>query len=51
MLFFAKANPAKRCTSSHALTRQQVRALQDGAELYEAVRSAPEPGYLEVREP
>ncbi|XP_012996389.2 breast cancer type 2 susceptibility protein isoform X1 [Cavia porcellus] len=42
-----EANPAKRCTSSHALTRQQVRALQDGAELYEAVRSAPEPGYLE----
>lgn len=38
---------AKQCTPSRALTRQQVRALQDGAELYEAVKSAPDPSYLE----
>ncbi|XP_075418881.1 breast cancer type 2 susceptibility protein [Tenrec ecaudatus] len=37
----------KRCVPSRALTRQQVHALQDGAELYEAVRSAPDPGHLE----
>ncbi|KAF5916381.1 hypothetical protein HPG69_017615 [Diceros bicornis minor] len=40
-------NIAKRCIPSHALTRQQVRALQDGAELYEAVKNAPDPSYLE----
>ncbi|XP_023596105.1 breast cancer type 2 susceptibility protein [Trichechus manatus latirostris] len=40
-------NTPKRCRPSRALTRQQVRALQDGAELYEAVRNTPDPGYLE----
>ncbi|XP_051687774.2 breast cancer type 2 susceptibility protein isoform X2 [Oryctolagus cuniculus] len=38
---------AKQCTPSRALTRQQIRALQDGAELYEAVKSALDPGCLE----
>ncbi|XP_073899688.1 breast cancer type 2 susceptibility protein isoform X4 [Castor canadensis] len=33
---------------SRALTRQQVRALQDGAELYEAVKNASDPDYLEA---
>nr|XP_012320951.1 breast cancer type 2 susceptibility protein isoform X2 [Aotus nancymaae] len=32
---------------SRALTRQQVHALQDGAELYEAVKNAADPAYLE----
>uniref|UniRef100_A0A8C3WKJ3 BRCA2 DNA repair associated n=1 Tax=Catagonus wagneri TaxID=51154 RepID=A0A8C3WKJ3_9CETA len=40
-------NAAERCIPSRALTRQQVRALQDGAELYEAVKNAPDPSYLE----
>ncbi|XP_059540155.1 breast cancer type 2 susceptibility protein isoform X3 [Myotis daubentonii] len=40
-------NITKQCTPSHALTRQQVCALQDGAELYEAVRTVPDPSYLE----
>uniref|UniRef100_G5E764 BRCA2 DNA repair associated n=1 Tax=Loxodonta africana TaxID=9785 RepID=G5E764_LOXAF len=38
---------AKQCIPSRALTRQQIRALQDGAELYEAVKNAPDPGHLE----
>uniref|UniRef100_A0A4W2E5A3 BRCA2 DNA repair associated n=1 Tax=Bos indicus x Bos taurus TaxID=30522 RepID=A0A4W2E5A3_BOBOX len=37
----------EQCIPSRALTRQQVRALQDGAELYEAVKNAPDPSYLE----
>ncbi|XP_077648425.1 breast cancer type 2 susceptibility protein isoform X4 [Urocitellus parryii] len=37
----------KQCVPSRALTRQQVHALQDGAELYEAVKNAPDPDYLE----
>ncbi|XP_039729009.1 breast cancer type 2 susceptibility protein isoform X1 [Pteropus medius] len=40
-------NISRQCLPSRALTRQQVRALQDGAELYEAVRAAPDPAYLE----
>uniref|UniRef100_A0A4X1TE88 Tower domain-containing protein n=1 Tax=Sus scrofa TaxID=9823 RepID=A0A4X1TE88_PIG len=40
-------NAAERCLPSRALTRQQVRALQDGAELYEAVKNASDPSYLE----
>lgn len=43
-------NVTEQCIPSRALTRQQVRALQDGAELYEAVKNAPDPSYLEVRE-
>ncbi|KAL1768376.1 breast cancer type 2 susceptibility protein isoform X1 [Sigmodon hispidus] len=33
---------------AHALTRQQVHALQDGAELYAAVQSASDPDHLEA---
>uniref|UniRef100_A0A4W2HHR0 BRCA2 DNA repair associated n=1 Tax=Bos indicus x Bos taurus TaxID=30522 RepID=A0A4W2HHR0_BOBOX len=40
-------NVTEQCIPSRALTRQQVRALQDGAELYEAVKNAPDPSYLE----
>ncbi|OWK00938.1 hypothetical protein Celaphus_00016596 [Cervus elaphus hippelaphus] len=40
-------NVTEQCMPSRALTRQQVRALQDGAELYEAVKNAPDPSYLE----
>ncbi|XP_019507882.1 PREDICTED: breast cancer type 2 susceptibility protein isoform X1 [Hipposideros armiger] len=40
-------NTTKQCLLPRALTRRQVRALQDGAELYEAVRTAPDPSYLE----
>ncbi|XP_036603873.1 breast cancer type 2 susceptibility protein [Trichosurus vulpecula] len=32
---------------SRILTRHQVRALQDGADLYEAVKNAPDPAYIE----
>jgi breast cancer 2 susceptibility protein len=45
-IFLEKTNPYM---PSRALTRQQVRALQDGAELYEAVKNASDPDYLEVR--
>ena len=47
---FFLENTTKRYVPSCALTRQQVCALQDGAELYEAVTNAPDPNYLEVRE-
>ncbi|XP_045833988.1 breast cancer type 2 susceptibility protein [Meles meles] len=40
-------NIMKQYRPSCALTRQQVCALQDGAELYEAVTNAPDPAYLE----
>ncbi|XP_072832200.1 breast cancer type 2 susceptibility protein [Vicugna pacos] len=40
-------NVTERYIPPRALTRQQVRALQDGAELYEAVKNAADPGYLE----
>uniref|UniRef100_A0A8C6CQS7 BRCA2 DNA repair associated n=1 Tax=Moschus moschiferus TaxID=68415 RepID=A0A8C6CQS7_MOSMO len=40
-------NVTEQCIPSRALTRQQVRALQDGAELYEAVKNAPDPSYIE----
>ncbi|XP_075865632.1 breast cancer type 2 susceptibility protein [Microcebus murinus] len=40
-------NTTKQYIPSRALTRQQVHALQDGAELYEAVKNASDPGYLE----
>ena len=49
-MFFSLENVTEQCIPSRALTRQQVRALQDGAELYEAVKNAPDPSYLEVRE-
>uniref|UniRef100_A0A670I0Q7 BRCA2 DNA repair associated n=1 Tax=Podarcis muralis TaxID=64176 RepID=A0A670I0Q7_PODMU len=37
----------KRVLRSRTLTRQQIRSLQDGAELYEAVLNAADPAYLE----
>ncbi|NP_001006654.2 breast cancer type 2 susceptibility protein [Canis lupus familiaris] len=40
-------NITKQCIPSCALTRQQICALQDGAELYEAVTNAPDPSDLE----
>nr|XP_039329367.1 breast cancer type 2 susceptibility protein [Saimiri boliviensis boliviensis] len=40
-------NTTKPYLPSRALTRQQVHALQDGAELYEAVKNAADPAYLE----
>ncbi|XP_066225203.1 breast cancer type 2 susceptibility protein [Saccopteryx leptura] len=40
-------NITKQSAASCTLTRQQVCALQGGAELYEAVRAAPDPASLE----
>ncbi|XP_051842448.1 breast cancer type 2 susceptibility protein [Antechinus flavipes] len=40
-------NSATQHGLSRILTRQQVRALQDGADLYEAVKNAPDPAYIE----
>ncbi|XP_015279682.1 PREDICTED: breast cancer type 2 susceptibility protein [Gekko japonicus] len=40
-------NEGKRSLRSRMLTRQQIRSLQDGAELYEAILNAPDPSYLE----
>ncbi|XP_070605976.1 breast cancer type 2 susceptibility protein isoform X2 [Erythrolamprus reginae] len=37
----------KRILRSHALTRQQIRGLQDGAELYEAITNSADPSYME----
>ncbi|NXK31038.1 BRCA2 protein, partial [Piprites chloris] len=37
----------KRTPRSHIVTRQQIHNLQDGAELYEAIQNAPDPGYME----
>ncbi|XP_044522033.1 breast cancer type 2 susceptibility protein [Gracilinanus agilis] len=38
---------ARQHRQSRILTRQQVRALQDGGDLYEAVKNAPDPAYIE----
>uniref|UniRef100_A0A8D0HAD5 Tower domain-containing protein n=1 Tax=Sphenodon punctatus TaxID=8508 RepID=A0A8D0HAD5_SPHPU len=38
----------ERVLRSRTLTRKQIRTLQDGAELYEAVQNASDPAYLEV---
>ncbi|XP_074072182.1 breast cancer type 2 susceptibility protein isoform X2 [Macrotis lagotis] len=40
-------NSARQHGLSRILTRQQVRALQDGADLYEAVKNSPDPAYIE----
>ncbi|KAL7983395.1 hypothetical protein Chor_000271, partial [Crotalus horridus] len=37
----------KRILRSHALTRQQIHALQDGEELYEAIINSADPSYME----
>ncbi|XP_067419058.1 breast cancer type 2 susceptibility protein [Emydura macquarii macquarii] len=39
--------PRRRALRSHALTRQQIHTLQDGAELYEAIQNASDPGCME----
>lgn len=49
MQTFKKLDGGKRVLRSRTLTRQQIRSLQDGAELYEAVLNAADPAYLEVR--
>ncbi|KAM7065998.1 breast cancer type 2 susceptibility protein isoform 1-T1 [Acridotheres tristis] len=36
-----------RTPRSRIVTRQQIRNLQDGAELYEAIQNASDPGYME----
>ncbi|NWS93756.1 BRCA2 protein, partial [Mionectes macconnelli] len=37
----------RRTPRPHIVTRQQIRNLQDGAELYEAIQNASDPGYME----
>ncbi|NWU84576.1 BRCA2 protein, partial [Onychorhynchus coronatus] len=38
---------ARRTPRSRIVTRQQIHNLQDGAELYEAIQNASDPGYME----
>ncbi|NXQ89342.1 BRCA2 protein, partial [Nyctibius grandis] len=38
---------SRRTPRSHIITRQQIHNLQDGAELYEAIQNASDPGYME----
>ncbi|XP_051498421.1 breast cancer type 2 susceptibility protein isoform X2 [Apus apus] len=38
---------SRRTLRSHIVTRQQIHNLQDGAELYEAIQNASDPGYME----
>ncbi|XP_041870025.1 breast cancer type 2 susceptibility protein isoform X1 [Corvus kubaryi] len=38
---------SRRTPRSRTVTRQQIRNLQDGAELYEAIQNASDPGYME----
>ncbi|XP_077197948.1 breast cancer type 2 susceptibility protein isoform X2 [Paroedura picta] len=45
--FEMKEDESKRSLRSRMLTRQQIRSLQDGAELYEAILNAPDPAYME----
>ncbi|OXB81422.1 UNVERIFIED_CONTAM: hypothetical protein H355_001639, partial [Colinus virginianus] len=44
---FSTERNCRRTPRSHIVTRQQIHNLQDGAELYEAIRNAPDPGYME----
>lgn len=46
---FLKIGESKSVLRSRTLTRQQIRSLQDGAELYEAILNAGDPVYVEVR--
>nr|XP_006125376.1 breast cancer type 2 susceptibility protein isoform X2 [Pelodiscus sinensis] len=39
--------PHKRALRSHTLTREQIRILEDGAELYEVIQNASDPSYVE----
>nr|XP_056714484.1 breast cancer type 2 susceptibility protein [Euleptes europaea] len=45
--FEKNEDEGKRSLRSRILTRQQIRSLQDGAELYEAILNAPDPPYME----
>ncbi|RLW08380.1 hypothetical protein DV515_00003166 [Chloebia gouldiae] len=38
---------SRRTPRSRIVTRQQIRNMQDGAELYEAIQNASDPGYME----
>ncbi|NXB32579.1 BRCA2 protein, partial [Eulacestoma nigropectus] len=38
---------SRRTPRSRTVTRQQIHHLQDGAELYEAIQNASDPGYME----
>ncbi|NWW05699.1 BRCA2 protein, partial [Oreocharis arfaki] len=38
---------SRRTPRSRTVTRHQIRNLQDGAELYEAIQNASDPGYME----
>ncbi|XP_041343270.1 breast cancer type 2 susceptibility protein [Pyrgilauda ruficollis] len=38
---------SRRTPRSQIITRQQIHNLQDGAELYEAIQNASDPGYME----
>uniref|UniRef100_A0A8C9N2B1 BRCA2 DNA repair associated n=1 Tax=Serinus canaria TaxID=9135 RepID=A0A8C9N2B1_SERCA len=38
---------SRRTLRSRIITRQQIHNLQDGAELYEAIQNASDPGYME----
>ncbi|NXX16902.1 BRCA2 protein, partial [Podargus strigoides] len=38
---------SRRTSRSRRVTRQQIHNLQDGAELYEAIQNASDPGYME----
>ncbi|XP_071888722.1 breast cancer type 2 susceptibility protein isoform X2 [Anas platyrhynchos] len=38
---------SRKTPSSRVVTRQQIHNLQDGAELYEAIQNASDPGYME----
>ncbi|KFO80345.1 Breast cancer type 2 susceptibility protein, partial [Cuculus canorus] len=38
---------SRQTSRSRIVTRQQIHSLQDGAELYEAIQNASDPGYME----
>lgn len=46
--FFSTERTSRRTPRSRIVTRQQIHNLQDGAELYEAIQNASDPGYMEV---
>lgn len=46
--FFLTERTSRRTLRSRIVTRQQIRNLQDGAELYEAIQNTSDPGYMEV---
>lgn len=46
--FLSTERTSRRTPRSRIVTRQQIHNLQDGAELYEAIQNASDPGYMEV---